>query len=45
MEIPYDRHIAEIYSKGHLIVEEMPEWKDRFLELFDKIKTILGRGD
>jgi len=40
MEIPFDRRIAEIYSRGGLIIEEMPEWKERFLELFGKIKQI-----
>ena len=38
MEIPFDRRIAEAYSKGVLMVEEMPEWKGLFLELFNKIK-------
>ena len=27
MEIPFDRKIAESYSKGEMIVEAMPEWK------------------
>jgi len=40
MEIPFDRRIAETYSRGALIVEEMPEWKERFLELFGKIKQL-----
>jgi len=40
MEIPFDRRIAEIYSRGGLIVEEMPEWKDKFLELYEKIKQL-----
>lgn len=42
MEIPYDRKIAECYSKGKLIVEEWPEWKDIFQELFQKIQTCLS---
>lgn len=42
MEIPFDRRIAEAYSKGKLIVEIMPEWKGKFLELYDHIKNILG---
>jgi len=41
LEIPYDRRIAELYSQGILFVEEMVEWKDRFLELFDKIARYL----
>ncbi|MFO7560187.1 MAG: ATP-binding protein [Desulfobacterales bacterium] len=45
MEIPFDRRIAEIYSRGGLIVEEMPELKEKFLKLFEKIKQIVeSRG-
>jgi len=42
MEIPYDRRIAEVYSRGDMIVEVMPEWKERFLELYEKIKHLLN---
>ncbi len=38
MEIPFDRRIAEAYSRGRLIVEEMPEWKERFLSLYRAIE-------
>jgi len=38
MEIPFDRWIAETYSRGGLIAEEMPEWKEKFQELFRKIE-------
>ena len=41
MEIPFDRRIAETYSRGHLMVEAMPEWKDKFLALYSKIKHII----
>jgi MinD superfamily P-loop ATPase len=37
MEIPYDRRIAETYSRGEMIVEEMPEWKIKFIELYERI--------
>jgi MinD superfamily P-loop ATPase len=40
MEIPFDRRIAEAYSKGRLIVEEMPEWKEKFIELYGQIKKL-----
>jgi MinD superfamily P-loop ATPase len=40
MEIPFDRRIAEIYSRGGLIVEELPEWKEKFLGLYSQIKEI-----
>ncbi len=44
MEILFDKKIAEIYSKGGLIVEQMPEYKDKFLNLFDKIKNLIDKG-
>jgi len=37
MEIPFDRQIAEIYSKGKLLVEELPEWKERFIHLYEDV--------
>ena len=40
MEIPFDRRIAEAYSRGDMIVEVMPEWKERFLELYHRIKNM-----
>ena len=42
MEIPFDRRIAETYSRGGLIVEEMPEWKERFRKLYFNIQEIVG---
>jgi MinD superfamily P-loop ATPase len=38
MEIPFERRIAETYSRGYLMVEEMPEWKEKFRELFTQIE-------
>jgi MinD superfamily P-loop ATPase len=37
MEIPMSRRIAELYSRGTIFVHEMPEWKERFSQLWDKI--------
>jgi MinD superfamily P-loop ATPase len=42
MEIPLDRRIAETYSRGERIVEVMPEWKDSFLALREKIKRLVN---
>ena len=42
MEIPFDRRIAETYSRGQMIVEVMPEWKVRFQQLHDRIEEIAG---
>ncbi len=40
MEIPFDRKIAETYSKGELVVRAMPEWKEKFLNLYNQIKEL-----
>jgi len=39
MEIPFNRQIAEAYSRGRLMVTEMPQWKDNFVDLFCKIEN------
>jgi MinD superfamily P-loop ATPase len=41
MEIPFDRNIAEAYSRGEILVDVMPEWKGRFLELYHRIATMV----
>jgi MinD superfamily P-loop ATPase len=40
MSIPFDRRIAELYSRGKTLVEEMPGWKDRFRSLCGKIEAL-----
>ena len=40
MEIPFDRRMAEAYSRGEMIVEAMPEWRERFLELYHGIEKL-----
>jgi len=37
MEIPFDRRIAELYSRGTPFVAAMPEWKKRFMDLVEWI--------
>jgi MinD superfamily P-loop ATPase len=41
MDIPFDRRIAEAYSRGEMLVDVMPEWKDRFLNLHHKIEELI----
>lgn len=36
-EIPDDRRIAEAYSRGRLIVDELPEYRPLFQELLEKV--------
>ncbi len=44
LEIPFERKIAEVYSKGDLVVEKMPEYKEKFLGLYNQIANILGKA-
>ena len=41
LEIPFDRKIAEAYSIGELMVAVMPEWKESFISLHQKIKEMV----
>ena len=38
MEIPFDRRIAELYSRGDLFAEAIPEWKEEFRNLYRRIE-------
>jgi MinD superfamily P-loop ATPase len=38
MRIPHDRRIAEAYSTGTSLVEALPEYRPRFIELFESIR-------
>ena len=38
LEIPFDKKIAELYSRGVPFVTEMPEWKEGFLKMRDMIQ-------
>jgi len=38
MEIPFDRKIAEAYSRGEILVEFVPEWKEKFQALYGAIE-------
>jgi MinD superfamily P-loop ATPase len=42
MEIPFDRRIAELYSRGVPFVEEMSEWKQRFRDLIGQIEGVVA---
>lgn len=39
--LPFDRRIAEVYSRGGLIINELPEYRQLFLDLFQKINDFL----
>jgi MinD superfamily P-loop ATPase len=44
MEIPFDRRIAETYSRGEVLVDVMPAWKPRFQALYDRIREMFDRS-
>jgi MinD superfamily P-loop ATPase len=43
LEIPFQRRIAELYSKGIPFSLEMPEWKEKFEALFNKTRKLVGK--
>ncbi len=44
LEIPFDRAVAEAYSRGELFTEKLPEWERRFLELYERIENLLEKS-
>ncbi len=42
MEIPLDRKIAEIYSRGEIFAMKMPEWKAKFADMVKEIKEMIS---
>jgi len=44
MEIPFDKRIAELYSRGISFTEEMPEWKEKLRALLDSINNNFREG-
>jgi MinD superfamily P-loop ATPase len=45
LEIPFDRQVAEIYARGGLLVEKIPEWRGLMLSLFERIQAELAGGE
>ncbi len=43
LEIPHQRRIAELYSRGIPFSTEMPEWRERFQELFLEVRRLAGK--
>jgi len=43
MEIPFDRRIAEAYSRGEMIVNALPEWKEKFNNLYHRITQLVEK--
>jgi MinD superfamily P-loop ATPase len=41
LKIPLDKEIARLYSRGVTLAAGRPLWRERFLELFDRIREIV----
>ena len=44
MEIPEDRAIAEVYSRGEIIVDALPQYRNMFRELAENIESRIRRA-
>lgn len=44
MEIPFDKKIAEIYSNGQMVVDQLPAYREKFKALFEKIVQLADKG-
>ena len=44
LTIPFERGIAEAYSRGETIIEALPQWRAKFLQLFVDIEALIERG-
>ncbi len=42
LEIPFDREIAEGYSRGLILVEHDMQWRSRFVDLYNEISAIVS---
>ena len=42
LEIQNDRKIAEAYSRGKIIIDIYPEYRNRFLDLYEKIESMVN---
>jgi MinD superfamily P-loop ATPase len=42
MEIPLDRKIAELYSRGEIFAEKIPEWKAKFADMVRIIEEMIS---
>ncbi|MFY9604095.1 MAG: (4Fe-4S)-binding protein, partial [bacterium] len=43
LKIPFSRNLAAIYAQGKVLVEELPQWREVFLNLGREIGRRVGR--
>ena len=39
LRIPHSEKIAELYSDGQTFYDKLPDWKENFIKLYNKLKT------
>jgi len=44
MEIPFDRQVASLYSKGKIVAAEIIEWQERFIAMYNQIRQHDGNS-
>jgi MinD superfamily P-loop ATPase len=44
LTIPLDADIARLYSRGIPLVEGMPQWQEKFVDLFHRIQETANEG-
>ena len=44
LSIPFERRIAELYSRGIPLVKELPEWQGKFAHLFNEIEQLVRQA-
>jgi MinD superfamily P-loop ATPase len=43
LEIPFERRIAELYSRGIPFHLEMPEWREKFRIFFNAVRKLVKK--
>jgi MinD superfamily P-loop ATPase len=43
LEIPYERKIAELYSRGIPFSQQMPEWNAKFQTIFNTVRKLVNK--
>ena len=41
LEVPFNKSFAELYARGLILTDHDPEWKNKFINVFAKIKEIV----
>ena len=44
MRIPFKKEIASLYSKGRMIIESFPEYRQQFYQLFETINGVVKKN-